>query len=599
MRKQLIIGIAALVAPALLSCTKDDVLGEKRTVKATIEEEYLDGSNAMCWGSGATFSLFPGTLDNVKYDINSGSKSRRGSFKAETYGLSGQSIETNVAVSPYCSSANVSIEGGVARIETMVPETQTFTTAGYYDAGVCPMVAVTGSKKTDDIGFVCPVGGISLKLTGETSITKVVVTANGGEIINGKLTVVADKDGVQSAEMTGGSSTITLECPEGIQLTKVAKDFVVFLPYGVYSDGFTISAYSSDGDINIVTADGERKVVKARILNVSRAQFVKYEDLNESSAERANCYMVTEAGGYFFDATVKGNGQAGLHPTFKDQSTTLSPAGAKLLWEEVPGLVTGVAYEDGKIYFACSGKDGNALIGATDSAGEVIWSWHVWSTSRPADLPLGDWTFMDRNLGASSDSDHGLYYQWGRKDPFSSILAFDSGKGEGNYHPVKGGPKDSENVKNTIEYSVAHPDTYIAASSRNNDWLLEAPQRYLWGVNFEADGLVANAPLKTIYDPCPAGYSVATPSSLAAGLSGATNEGSYITLYGGALKIPAGGFLYSGGFGWYNQDSFTGLWSCSTSWGNTDNAFRLKSVDDAYDNYDRATGSPVRCIRFK
>ena len=335
------------------------------------------------------------------------------------------------------------------------------------------------------------------------------------------------------------------------------------------------------------------------MLNVSRQQFVIYDDLNAGSSERANCYMVTTGGGYYFDATVKGNGSAGLHSTYKDKSATLSPAGAKLVWEEVTGLVTGVSYADGKIYFACSGRDGNAVVAATDADGNVIWSWNIWSTMQPNDVACGDYTFMDRNLGAKAVDDYGLYFQFGRKDPFSSIIAFDSGKGEGKYHPVEGGSSDNESVKNTVEYAVAHPEVYIRASSRNSDWLLEAPQRYLWGVNFEEQSLIAKNPMKTIYDPCPVGYCVPVPRALRAGLDGgAENKCSYITLFGGALTVPAGGFIYTGGYGWYGQGSWTGLWSCSTSWGNTENGFRLNSTNDAYDNYDRATGHPVRCVRF-
>lgn len=593
-----VITIAAALC-ATVSCTKDGGLFGKGSVKGTIEEEYMDGSNALYWGEGATFGLFKGTTANEKYYLSSGASSRKGRFKSDGGETKGNSIDGSVAVSPYNSGATVSTDGGVATIRTIVPSTITFSEAGVYDAGVCPLVAVSGDRKNDNFSFVAPLGGVSLKLTGEAAITKVEITAKGGEIINGDLTVKADKDGVKSIEMTGGSSTTVIDCSQGIQLTQVAKDFVVFLPYGTYSEGFSIKVQSADGALNFIDVAGPKKITKARVLNISRQQFVVYSDINESSSERANCYMVTSGGGYFFDATVKGNGSAGIHPTFKDQSATLSPAGAKLLWEEVSGLVTGVSYENGKIYFACSGKDGNALIGATDAEGNVIWSWNIWSTSAPSDLSLGDWVFMDRNLGAKSVDDHGLYFQWGRKDPFSSIVNFDSGKGEGKYHPVAGGPSDNENVKNTVEYSVAHPDTYIAASSRNNDWLLEAPQRYLWGVNFEADGLVGKAPMKTIYDPCPAGYSVSTAAALAAGLSGgASNQGSFITLFGGQLKVPASGFLYSGGYGWYNQEGFCGLWSCSTSWGNTENAFRLRGTDDAYDNYDRATGHPVRCVRI-
>ncbi len=583
---------------ATVSCTKDGIFGNG-SVKATITEEYMDGSNALYWGEGATFGLFKGTSANEKYYLSSGANSRHGKFKSDGGEGKGSSVDGRVAVAPYNSGATVSTSDGVATIRTVVPSTITFSKAGVYDAGACPLIAVSNKKKGEDLSFVAPLGGVSVKLTGEVKITKVEITAKGGEIINGDLEITADEEGVSSIGMTGGSSTTVIDCGDGIQLTQVAKDFVVFLPYGTYNEGFSIKVESADGALNFIDVAGPKKITKARVLNISRQQFVVYSDLNASSDERANCYMVTSGGGYFFDATVKGNGQAGVHSTFKDQSTTLSPAGAKLLWEEVSGLVSGVSYENGKIYFACSGKDGNALIGATDAAGNVIWSWNIWSTSEPSDLTLGDWAFMDRNLGAKSVDDHGLYFQWGRKDPFSSIIDFDSGKGEGKYHPVAGGPSDDENIKNTIEYSVAHPDTYIRASSRNNDWLLEAPQRYLWGVNFEADGLVAKSTIKTIYDPCPAGYSVSTANALAAGLSaGASNQGSYITLFNGQMKIPASGFLYSGGYGWYNPEGFCGLWSCSTSWGNTENAFRLRGTDDAYDNYDRATGHPVRCVRF-
>ncbi len=38
-----------------MSCTKDGGLFGKGSVKAKIVEEYMDGSNALYWGEGATF----------------------------------------------------------------------------------------------------------------------------------------------------------------------------------------------------------------------------------------------------------------------------------------------------------------------------------------------------------------------------------------------------------------------------------------------------------------------------------------------------------------------------------------------------------------
>ena len=178
----------------------------------------------------------------------------------------------------------------------------------------------------------------------------------------------------------------------------------------------------------------------------------------------------------------------------------------------------------------------------------------------------------------------------------------DSGAGEGWYHPVVGGGDDDANAAiHCIAYSVAHPNEYIAKSNRNNDWLIEPNQRYLWGINWEVDGNIDFQPFKTVYDPCPKGYAVATPNCLAKGLEANTkaDDGS-LTLFGGKLYVPGSSFIYNGGYGWWDgaDGHWAGLWTCSTSWGNTENAFRLNSNGDARDNYDRAVGLPVRCVKF-
>lgn len=290
---------------ATMSCTKDGIFG-KGSINGTITEEYMDGSNALYWGEGATFGLFKGTTANEQYYLSSGASSRKGKFKSDGGETKGVSVEGTIAVAPYNSGATVSTTEGTATIKTIVPSTIRFSKAGVYDAGVCPLIAVSSKKKDDNLSFVAPLGGVSVKLTGETAIKRVEITAKGGEIINGDLTVTADKDGVKSIEMTGGTSTTVIDCSEGIQLTQVAKDFVVFLPYGTYNEGFDIKVESTDGALNFIEVSGPKKITKARVLNISRQQFVVYSDINEGSTERANCYMVTSGGGYFFDATVKG-----------------------------------------------------------------------------------------------------------------------------------------------------------------------------------------------------------------------------------------------------------------------------------------------------
>lgn len=107
-----------------------------------------------------------------------------------------------------------------------------------------------------------------------------------------------------------------------------------------------------------------------------------------------------------------------------------------------------------KIYVRTSGKEGNALIGAFNEQGDILWSWHIWiAAHEPSNVGKAviyttyDWdsegiktgnripgyAVMSCNLGALADvptdiSDsgtaktYGMLYQWGRKDPFPPMI---------------------------------------------------------------------------------------------------------------------------------------------------------------------------------
>ncbi|MBB6371636.1 T9SS type A sorting domain-containing protein [Chryseobacterium shigense] len=132
-------------------------------------------------------------------------------------------------------------------------------------------------------------------------------------------------------------------------------------------------------------------------------------------------------------------------------SYTPIPAGTAstgLYWEDEPGLIKSVALEgtgeDAKIKVSVNRlKEGNAVVSYRVN-NQVYWTWHVWVTDDPTDgstyrlgfekdkngNPVSDWKWMDRNLGATSanfvgnnwNKSQGLNYQWGRKDPFPSLV---------------------------------------------------------------------------------------------------------------------------------------------------------------------------------
>ena len=257
-------------------------------------------------------------------------------------------------------------------------------------------------------------------------------------------------------------------------------------------------------DLEIKTNQGRALASSSTSVNIERAKryftagSVPFEFvINDLSPEEtANSYIVSEIGKYKFKATVKGNG-----------SEPISPMSAAVLWESYGAgsapsagdIITDVRLEDGYIHFTAL-KQGNAVIAAFDDAQKVLWSWHIWSTDGYD--PIGtqeiynnrSGIFMDRNLGAMSavqgdPAAKGLYYQWGRKDPFTAAA-----------NTLGDWPTATSSAgSGTVDYSVANPTTFIFGNDANYDW-------YYTGGTDTDNTRWADA--KTMYDPCPPGWKI-------------------------------------------------------------------------------------------
>lgn len=95
--------------------------------------------------------------------------------------------------------------------------------------------------------------------------------------------------------------------------------------------------------VTVTASTGERSV--SRKLQVSQeAGKEKIVDLSEAGT--SNCYLVTAAGNYSFDATVRGNGATteGL-----DAPTAIAGTSAAVVWQSAPGLISGVTLADSRI----------------------------------------------------------------------------------------------------------------------------------------------------------------------------------------------------------------------------------------------------------
>ena len=207
---------------------------------------------------------------------------------------------------------------------------------------------------------------------------------------------------------------------------------------------------------------------------VSATLFAGIVTTKDISAEVANSYIVTEPEtNYLIDATRKGDG------------SQLATSYVDVVWQTASGFVQYADFEDGKASFyigadsddATKIKQGNAVIGAYDADGELIWSWHIWATDYDPDAEGGTvdfngYTLMNRNLGALANDNsttdkilasYGLYYQWGRKDPFIGPNTYQGSEGSGASMYSGSGSRvylkmsESSAETGTMDYAVKHP----------------------------------------------------------------------------------------------------------------------------------------------
>lgn len=365
--------------------------------------------------------------------------------------------------------------------------------------------------------------------------------------------------------------------------------------------------------------------------------------VTQNSTIRFNPYNRTETGGGF------------KYSDYVNKSdVTKKITSVRILWQTGDGTNFAIGNNssgnlvyllDDKIYVKTGNINGNALIAGYNSSSQVVWSWHIWvNNKKPANVAnavkymtykwdaTGIYTdqlvqghsFMSCNLGAEdsqaqSYTSYGLYYQWGRKDPFlgANKILLDPDAYSGTLADF---PYTSDNIQavydnsctlinmpstegainslfkavstsaltGTIPYSIQNPTTFVCATStigdestliNYGDWYYGQNDR-LWGgtpyseatVTYTApDGtLLANngAKTKSIFDPCPAGwmlppadaYMIFTDTGLAA--SSPSTDITTVNATGNTLY----GFTYYVG-GWHigptSYFPFNGTRMCS------------------------------------
>lgn len=402
-----------------------------------------------------------------------------------------------------------------------------------YDSSMMASNPLVAASTDGNLSFKYVAGVLGVRVSGENVISKAVLSSSSKPIC-GKAKVSFSGSEIEDVFVMNDSyKEESIDCESGVA-TSGGQTFYFVLPQGEYKD-LKLTLTNAIGQMSVfdLSAVEITRNAKTTLADVIEWSPSVDDSSNLSATGWANCYIVSAEGTYSFETRM-------VDGTRVDGITS-----ADWLWAqdlENPtenSIISDVSYNDGKITFKASGKEGNALIAAFNEAGDILWSWHIWSTDTPKLLnyknrsdknPDLGYYAMDRNLGAVSaeidggEATFGLFYQWGRKDPFvaGSSVEYDlDGDGNKTMHPMRNGANTACNTKyaqaawtaaegdkttGTKAYAVAHPMHFLAANktSGDNNWLAKGIGEFL------TDGDPHNGlwrPFeKTNYDPCPPGY---------------------------------------------------------------------------------------------
>ena len=410
----------------------------------------------------------------------------------------GQSDEGSRFYAFYPLSASPVFNYDSDNIVFNLPSAQTYEPESFARDAM-PMVARANAGEIFQFNSLA--GVFAINLTGVETVKSVSFT--GYDIYNVPISV-AGKYRIEMYTTTpgliqegDGISTVTLNCNEGVTLDpSIPTPFYIVLPPTTYNT-FTISVATTDGKVMLKRASNPLTIRSANVTKAGSLVFVADEAYDLSEFSTANSYVITDPGIFSFDATTIGNGGYGFveGARFHTESPFIRPVSAELLWEDRMGVVSNVTFDGSNIVFLTGDIEGNALIAVKDEAGKILWSWHIWRTDEPQEHTYvneqgSTYVMMDRALGSISavegDIGGALYYQWGRKDPFRlndplslNNLTLHSG------HPVV-------SMFSELSRAVQRPTSFATGS----DWVMDI-NASLWSNN-----------MKTIYDPCPAGWRV-------------------------------------------------------------------------------------------
>ena len=293
-------------------------------------------------------------------------------------------------------------------------------------------------------------------------------------------------------------------------------------------------------------------------------------------------------------------GETRAFPARRTDGAYVKGVAADWVWTTDAELLSGLDYDASRNEITCTAaksKQGSGLVALFDAGGAVVWSWLVWVVDKmPSDVTVGGIAWQDRNVGAEYHStdpkacvqdfrSYGLFYQWGRKEPFIGAKILSKNKyyeGHAEY-PDAFGAMTREvvfNASRTAGWQVSGEEM-TAATANGNPTTFYTRSSAAMSEGWTEGG-------KGLNDPCPVGYRVPTAAEWQSLLA-------YVD--GNAAKNQDSGDTYSR---WYALNSGGTLIGPSTMFRKGDNGrIHYPGRSAAYCSSTLAGGKPLPMYDWK
>ena len=473
------------------------------------------------------------------------------------------------AIYPASAASASQLEGTTLAVDFSALAGQKWMGAFNADSEISslPMAAASDGEA---FSFKNLCGGVRIQLTDYQlmgiSVKSVAVRGNDGELVSGIADVNA-ADGIVSLRKSStpsAAATALVTCDTSVPLSadnnpSAHTDFVLFLPAVNYTKGLTFVITDAAGRIYEQATPGAFTIEAGVVKPMELLPITLYYG-------KVNCYRTASAGTLEIDVI----------PYYS--------------------LAGDYTYEN-RPRVNINGELVDKAVSAT-----VLWT----QTNSSSDLTYineerGTFKMMDRNLGATSvtpkdQNAYGVWYQWGRKDPFPRPLDIvrSSATTVDNKELTANATTSAE--VGTVSYTISNPDIRIFSA---NDWHNEWRNNGLWG---NSDGLTKN--VKTVYDPCPEGYCVPDQNcyqgfTFTSKTECDNNYGHLFVIDGSQTSyFPTGGYLDKGankiayqeyrGYQWTSNPGTTGAYY-----------FYYNNANLNFTGMDRASAASVRCVRME